>query len=159
MLYPRSRLRSTCVLSSHTIHWFGILNGPLTRNIKLRVAHAPGIPGTFSSPPTLKGPTSLRSQHASLHVRHTRAVMHVGIADQQFDVSGNLGLKLLVFFLHGSNFQSICLYCYKNLAYCDVINSMQFIHFLLFSVLIRYASVGITDEPECESAKFTRTNN
>ena len=29
-------------------------HGPLTRYVKLRVAHARGIPGTFSPPPTLK---------------------------------------------------------------------------------------------------------
>ena len=29
-------------------------NGPLARYIKLRVAHAPGMPGTFSPPPTSK---------------------------------------------------------------------------------------------------------
>ena len=28
--------------------------GPLTRYVKLRVAHAPGMPGTFSPPPTSK---------------------------------------------------------------------------------------------------------
>ena len=27
-------------------------HGPLTRYVKLRVAHAPGMPGTFSPPPT-----------------------------------------------------------------------------------------------------------
>ena len=31
-----------------------VLHGPLTRYVKLRVAHAPGMPGTFSSPPTSK---------------------------------------------------------------------------------------------------------
>ena len=30
--------------------------GPLTRYAKLRVAHAPGMPGTFFSPPTSKKP-------------------------------------------------------------------------------------------------------
>ena len=40
-------------------------HGPLARYIKLRVAHAPGMLGTFS-PPT----TSKRSRHASRHVRH-----------------------------------------------------------------------------------------
>ena len=30
-------------------------NGPLTRYVKLRVAHAPGMPGTFSPPPDFKG--------------------------------------------------------------------------------------------------------
>ena len=29
-------------------------HGPLTRYVKLRVAHAPGMPGTFSPPPTSK---------------------------------------------------------------------------------------------------------
>ena len=29
-----------------------ICHGPLTRYVKLRVAHAPGMPGTFSPPPT-----------------------------------------------------------------------------------------------------------
>ena len=39
------------------------------------------MPGTFSPPLTSKKTTSLRSRHASLHVRHARAVMHVGIAN------------------------------------------------------------------------------
>ena len=29
-------------------------NGPLTRYVKSRVVHAPGMPGTFSSPPNSK---------------------------------------------------------------------------------------------------------
>ena len=33
---------------------FYLYHGPLTRNVKLRVAHAPGMPGTFSPPPTSK---------------------------------------------------------------------------------------------------------
>ena len=37
--------------------------GPLTRYLKLLVAHAPGMPGTFSPPPGVK-----RSRHASRHV-------------------------------------------------------------------------------------------
>ena len=55
-------------------------NGPLTRYVDLRVAHAPGMPGTFSPPPTSKETPSKWSRHASRHVRHARAVMHVGIA-------------------------------------------------------------------------------
>ena len=35
----------------------GLLLGPLTRYVKLRVAHAPGMPGTFSPPPISKGRT------------------------------------------------------------------------------------------------------
>ena len=56
-------------------------HGLLTRYVKLRVAHAPGIPGTFSPPPTPKETANERSRHASRHVHHARAVMHVGIAN------------------------------------------------------------------------------
>ena len=31
-------------------------HGPLTRNVKLGVAHAPGMPGTFSPPPRVSDP-------------------------------------------------------------------------------------------------------
>ena len=31
-------------------------HGPLTRNVNLRVAHAPGLPGTFSPPPLVSDP-------------------------------------------------------------------------------------------------------
>ena len=58
-------------------------NGPLARYTKLRVAHAPGMPGTFSSPLISKETPSWRYRHASRHVRHARAVMHVGIANQR----------------------------------------------------------------------------
>ena len=34
--------------------WQFVFNGPLTRYVKLRVAHAPGMSGTFSPPPTSK---------------------------------------------------------------------------------------------------------
>ena len=38
--------------------WFRIqgLHGPLARYVKLRVAHAPGMPGTFSPPPRVSDP-------------------------------------------------------------------------------------------------------
>ena len=55
-------------------------HGPLTRYAKLRVVHAPGMPGTFSWPPT----ANQRSRHESRHVRHARAVTHVGIANSQW---------------------------------------------------------------------------
>ena len=38
----------------------------------------------FPPPPTLKETASLRSRHASRHVRHARAVMHVGIAHKRW---------------------------------------------------------------------------
>ena len=66
--------------------------------------------GNFPPPPTSKKTASKRSRHASRHVRHTRAVMHVGIAnprwwvkrsrhsrrmrDQQFHVSGKRPMKM-----------------------------------------------------------------
>ena len=43
------------------------LHGPLTRYVKLRVAHAPGMPGTFSPPP--------RVSDADMH--HGTCVAHV----------------------------------------------------------------------------------
>ena len=59
-------------------------NGPLTRYVKLLVAHAPGMPGTFSPPPISKETASYRSRHTSRHVCHARAVMHVGIANPRW---------------------------------------------------------------------------
>ena len=59
------------------------INGPLTRYAKLRVAHAPGIPGTFSPPRPSKENASERSRHASQHVRRARAVMRVGIVNMR----------------------------------------------------------------------------
>ena len=61
-----------------------IIHGPLTRYVKLRVAHAPGMPGTFSPPPTSEETASWRWRHASPHVRDARAVMHVGIANPRW---------------------------------------------------------------------------
>ena len=55
-----------------------VKHGPLTRYANLRVAHAPGMPGTFSLPPTSMGTSSYRSRHASRHARHARALMHAG---------------------------------------------------------------------------------
>ena len=59
-------------------------HGPHDRCVKLRVAHAPGMPGTFSPPSTSKETASERSRRASRHVRHARAVMHVGIANARW---------------------------------------------------------------------------
>ena len=47
-------------------------HGCLTRYVKLRVVHAPGMPGTFSLPPISKETAGLRSRHASRHVRHAK---------------------------------------------------------------------------------------
>ena len=63
-----------------------IANGSLTRYAKLRVTHAPGMPGTFYPPPTLKETAGYRSRHASRHVHHARAVMRAGIANPRWRV-------------------------------------------------------------------------
>ena len=42
-------------------------HGPLARYVKLRVAHAPGMPGTFSPPPRVSDPD----------IRHVTCVTHV----------------------------------------------------------------------------------
>ena len=59
-------------------------HGPLTRYVKLRVARAPGMPGTLSPQLASKETASQRSRHASMHVRPARAVMHVGIANPRW---------------------------------------------------------------------------
>ena len=64
--------------------FYEVVHGPLTRYIKLRVAHAPGMPGTFSPPSTSEEAASKRSRHASRHVRDARVVMHLGIANPQW---------------------------------------------------------------------------
>ena len=51
------------------------IHGPLVRYVKLRIVQAPGMPGTFSPPPTSKETASQRSRHASRHVRDARAVI------------------------------------------------------------------------------------
>ena len=77
-VHPRTWLHYLTGPSRHLLwlcHW------PLTRYVKLRVAYAPAMPRRFSPPPTLKETASYRSRDASRHVRHPRAVMHVGIAN------------------------------------------------------------------------------
>ena len=56
-------------------------NVSLDRYVEWRVAHAPVMPGTFSPPPTSNETASKRSRHASRHMLHARALMHVGIAN------------------------------------------------------------------------------
>ena len=41
--------------------FISFINGPLTRYVNLRVAHAPGMPGTFSPPPWISDPDMHRS--------------------------------------------------------------------------------------------------
>ena len=59
-------------MNKHFIKFFHV---PLASYVKLRVAHAPGMPGKFSPP------QRQRPRHASRHVHDVRAVMHAGIAN------------------------------------------------------------------------------
>ena len=52
--------------------------------VKVWVAHAPGIPGTCSPPPTSKETASSRSRHASRHVRDACVLLHVWIANPRW---------------------------------------------------------------------------
>ena len=77
--FPRAATTQVCKFQTHhrsnalsiqaniTMEWMsedlfddksniGSSNGPLIRNVKLRFAHAPGMPGTFSPPPRVGGP-------------------------------------------------------------------------------------------------------
>ena len=91
--HNHSRLWWSCCLKSQrenayllitNFHCGHVLQWASYQIRKLRVAHAPGIPGTFSPLPTSRGTASWRSRHASRHVRHARAVMHVGIANPRW---------------------------------------------------------------------------
>ena len=53
MCYCISYQSHTCMASKH-LH--RCVHGPLYRYVKLRVAHAPGMPGTFSTPPRVSDP-------------------------------------------------------------------------------------------------------
>ena len=57
-------------------HGVSLSHEPVDRYVILRVAHAPGMPVTFSLPPTSQKP--LVSDYG---MRHARAVMHAGITN------------------------------------------------------------------------------
>ena len=50
-------------------------HGPLARYVKLRVAHASGMPRSFSPPPISKETASYRFRHSSQHVHHARNII------------------------------------------------------------------------------------
>ena len=75
-----SNLKRVIYDSIHAM--LSITHRPLIRYVKLRIAHAPRMPGTFSPPPTSKETASKRPRHAWRFVRDARAVMHVGIANR-----------------------------------------------------------------------------
>ena len=69
--------------NNHMCIPYSPFHGPLSKYVNLRVAHARGMPRTFSLPPTSKETASWRSWDASRHVRDARAVMHPGIANRR----------------------------------------------------------------------------
>ena len=76
-------------------------HGPLARYVKLWFAHEPGMPGTFSPPPTSKETAGYRSRHVSRHVRDARAVMHVGIENVP-DIPGAYATQEFTYLIKGS---------------------------------------------------------
>ena len=81
ILYNKSEV-DTCKLPPQLLQRIPLFHGPLTRYANLQVAHAPGMPRTFSPPPA-----GWRPRHALGHVRNARAVMHAGIVNYFFSWS------------------------------------------------------------------------
>ena len=59
-------------------------NGPLARYVKLRVAHAPGMPGTFSSSPRVYDP----DMHHGTCVMHVPWIMPGSLTSGSFEIGG-----------------------------------------------------------------------
>ena len=74
----RSTLQDTCAI----MRTFG--HGPLARYVKFRVAHAPGMPGTFSPPPRVSDP----DMHHGTCVTHVPWCMPGSLTSVSFDVRG-----------------------------------------------------------------------
>ena len=55
-LYPPTKQFFPVIKYYTQSNWWCVLYGPLIRYVKLRVAHAPGMPGTFSPPPRVSDP-------------------------------------------------------------------------------------------------------
>ena len=71
MWLPHQSIVNPCDISTY---------GPLIRYLKLWVAHAPGMPGTFPHHRLQRQTAGKRSRYAPRHVRHACAVMQTGIA-------------------------------------------------------------------------------
>ena len=79
-------LQLTAVTTGEFIfsHIVCLQHGPLTRYVKLRVAHAPEMPWTFSVPPRVSDPD----------MHHDTRVMHAGIANKRFPLKSVAGKTL-----------------------------------------------------------------
>ena len=109
----------------------------------MRVAHAPGMLGMFFPPPTLKETISYRSRHASLHMRHARAVMYVGIAhprwwgnrsrqsqrmrNPQFYVSGKRPIVIFKYIIPKVKFRHLCYLPVKQNLVRNVITAVKLV--------------------------------
>ena len=85
--WPFARLAISCdhrTISTVCITTIYCAHETLTRYVKLLVAHAPGMPGTISPPPTSMEIASNRFWYASCFLRDARAVMLVGIANPRW---------------------------------------------------------------------------
>ena len=81
---------------------------------KIAFAHAPGMPGTFSPPPTSKETASQRSRHASRHVRHTCALMRCmskslsrGVGENVPGIPGACSTRNFTYLARGSSSRAI----------------------------------------------------
>ena len=62
-------------------------NGPLARYFKLRVAHAPGMPGTFSPPPRVSDP----DMHHDMCITHMPRCMPESLTPESVMISFEVG--------------------------------------------------------------------
>ena len=74
--HTEARLPTHAPILGYLTSTYTIRYGPLTRYVKLRVAHAPGMLGNIFA-----ATACWPSRHASWHVRDACAVMHVAIAN------------------------------------------------------------------------------
>ena len=91
----------TCIFTPVRIKLLVLEHGPLTRYAKSRVAHAPGMPGAFSPPPTPRETANKQPRHASRHVRDACAVMHVGIATRRWREKRSRRMRNPQFYVSG----------------------------------------------------------
>ena len=105
-------------------------HGPLTRYVKLRVAHVPGMPETFSPPPRVSDPDmyhgtcvthvpwcmpgSLISGFLWSRCRWKRSRHSLRMRNPQFYVSGKRPIPYILDIFHPVQFKSISLASYSK---------------------------------------------
>ena len=112
-LIPRAKLTKTALVQFMDCHY----HGPLARYVKVRAAHAPGIPGTFSPPPLVSDPDmhhgtcvthvpwcmpgSLTSSFLWSRWRGKRSRHSRRMRNRQFDVSGKRPMQQAIIWTNG----------------------------------------------------------